>query len=455
MTSDRDPFEVLAALFLPEERSTAAAVDAGPRHPSDAGVRPAAHASNGGPRSSSLSLAGAVEAPAAPERATVRPRRESLLHITAAVTGHLPVMAGLWATQFADRVGGSDGPTGLIRCERELVHAEILRAGGRHVGLRQGEDLHQWLARAARLVRRWVLCIPSSAEPGAALHPGFTDAVLLTSADEAAVAAARGVVEAIGAAARAQGRPCCLGMVIVGAPPERVQWMADELGSQAPRGVDLPLHGAIQRMDRVESSERYGFEAPSPPQIPDLLRVLEEAAHQAVDRLGGDGVDGGRRPPRAPMTPSAPSTAPSAPEATPIAAPAPAAAPSLPHALAAHVPGLTAVDLRCPVAPEVELATDASGRLHLVARAGAAESLRAARRWAEVNAPLLRRAFPLLGAGPLRLVERLVTADAVAVESLHGCGVALDLLIESKVGASTCWHCVPLNAAALSPEATS
>jgi len=445
------------------------------------------------------------------------------MRITAAVTGHLPVMSGLWATQFADRVGAADGPTGLIRCERELVHVEIMRGGGRHIGLRQGEDLIPWLRRAARLVRRWVVCIPTSAEPQTVLDSGFADAVLLTSADEAAVAAAQRVIESIGTAAANLGLPCALGVVVVGAPPERVQWMANELGAHSPRSVDLPLAGAIQRMDRVESSERYGFEAVVPPSTADLLRTLESAAHEAVERMHGDGVDMDRRPPmrrvgRPPAT--ATETEPRAHEARAAAqsreaealalaraAEPPVAAPTLDATVArpaAHAPpappvdraaafergtpfvaprpadlspliaGLAALDMRCPSAPAVELAHDRAGRLHLVTAVEHLAALAGARRWAELNAPLLVRAFPALASssgavgtggrlGPI--VERVVTLDATQVESLHGGGMALDLLVEFRVlvgsgngamadaarngghGASQ-WRHVPLNAAA-------
>lgn len=461
MSDDRDPYQVLATLFLGNGASEAHSVH-------DARLAPRSEASRAsatlvGARSSSLSLS-------APNQSSTQ---APLLRITAAVTGHLPVMAGLWATQFADRVGASDGPTGLIRCERELVHAEILRGGGRHVGVRHGEELSSWLSRAARLVRRWVVGIPTSAEAATVLDPRFANVVLLTSADEAAVAAARAVIASIGDAAQARGAPCALGMVIVGAPPERVQWMADELGAAAPRGVDLPLHGAIQRMDRVESSERYGFEAPTATRIEEILQALESGASDAVDRFAGDGVDGGRTPPRRAASAAtksaavgpAPVDSPRNPTAEPeiAAARSTSAAPSVAHPMSTHgtpptsalpqdlaplIPTLRTASLRCPLASAVELAVDSRGGLHLIAPAPACSSLRTARHWAEVNSELLRRALPALSAAPLRIVERVVSSDATAVEALHGLGIALDLVVESRIGADAHWHHLPLNAAA-------
>lgn len=508
----QDPYDALAAIFLGDgATSPPDALPIRNDRPARQGAFPAVAATTGasgvglrpprgapGMRSSSLSIGD-------------RPRA-SLLRVTAAVTGHLPVMAGLWATQFADRVGAVDGPTGLIRCECELIHAEILRSGGRHIGLHQGESFEAWLARAARLVRRWIICLPDSGDPADALDPAFAERVLLTSADEAAVAAARRVVAMISDALTERGATASLGVVVVGAPPDRVSWMVDELASAHHGSLDLPLATAIRRMDRVDSSERYGFEVAAPPAPSALLRILELAAESAVDRLGDGVMQESRRPPsmkprhatampddatasREPsgslsaaldheaeiavpsMTPSAPAIEAERPASVAVPA-APAVAlpeapmPSISAAvaatestgattertiatpsvdLAARLIGLSSLAMRCPVAPGVELACDAGGRLHLVAPLSAAASLRSARAWAVTNEVLLRRAFPAMSAAPSfadQIVERIVTDDAVAVESLHGSGVALDLLIESRLGSSTAFHHVPLNALA-------
>lgn len=500
--SPRDPYDTLASIFLGTDADRAPSGD-GPV----AGT--AAAGSNGGSsadiRSSSLSLAEADGRNAAmhrqgDDRAARVDRCEradrsgranradrtdhsgrisggGLVRVTAAVTGHLPVMAGLWATQFADRVGTSDGPTGLIRCERELVQVEILRGGGRHIGLRQGESLESWLRRAARVVRRWVLCLPLDEDPATVLDPGFADATLLTSADEAAVAAARSVIESIGVAAARLGTTRSLGVIVCGAPPERARWLADQLAAQALQGVDVPLAGSIQRMDRVESSERYGFEAPEAPRAADLLRLLESAASDAVERLHGEGVDMDRLPPRRPAAPSRSDPQPAGPHAdAPFAG---ALEPALPESVAPVIPGLIPLGMRCPVVSEVELACDSEGRLHLVTSLERMTALAGARRWAEVNAPLLARAFPALrgfgersepaqgssppvGPAPRReIVERVVTLDATLVETLHGGGLALDLLVPLRMVAgvpqqglarsgttAVHWHHVPLNAAA-------
>lgn len=486
----QDPYDALAAIFLGnghgEERERTP--------PRDAGIAAsAAAAPRQRPHSSSLSIGD-------------RPQ-PSLLRVTAAITGHLPVMAGLWATQFADRVGSVDGATCLIRCERELIQAEILRSGGRQIGVHHGESFEQWLERAAQLIRRWVICLPAQCDPQEALDEGFAERVLLTSADEAAVAAAQRVVDAVAAAARSAGRIVSLGVVVVGAPGERVGWMVDQLGSQAHGSVDLPLAASIARMDRVESAERHAFEVEQAPRPSEVLRLLEQAASRAIDRFADEVIDDRRRPPRAartelpppepvvegsgsraaaarvvaaasadPVTVAAPVVT-----ASPVMIPSPVApaapmasssagATAMPEAstakaapsmdtptllLARHIGGVTALDLQCPLASAVELAVDALGRLHLIVPLEQSVALRAARAWANTNQELLRRAFPQLGRtfggdGPesLTIVERVVTRDAAAVESLHGSGLALDLLVEVRLGASISLHHVPLNARA-------
>jgi len=471
----QDPYDALAAIFLgdPPPTETGAVTSTPRRHEAAAGSRSS--------RSSSLSLG-------------ERPRA-SLLRVTAAVTGHLPVMAGLWATQFADRVGAVDGPTGLIRCERELVHAEILRSGGRHIGLRQEESFDAWLARAVRLVRRWIICLPDNGDPAQLFDRGFADRVLLTSADEAAVAAAQRVISWISAAAGANGTSAALGLVVVGAPPERVSWMLDELAMAHRGALDLPLAGTIQRMDRVDSSERYGFDVTTAPSVESLLRIMEEAAERAVDRLDDGTMHEARRPPSASARrePRAVaeaqrddcSTKPAEPvvwrEATasladalehhaevvvpsvgrrhaaaPVAAPG-SACDAVPGSapvtdLTPHLTGLASLTMRCPSARAVELASDPLGRLHLVVAHADMSSLRTARAWAITNEELLLRAFPALASSGApfadRIVDRIVTLDAAAVESLYGAGMALDLLVEVRLGASTAFHHVPLNALA-------
>ena len=53
------------------------------------------------------------------------PREAQLITL---LVGNVPVMAGLWTTQYADEVGRHHGPTALVRYERDEVTVELLRA---------------------------------------------------------------------------------------------------------------------------------------------------------------------------------------------------------------------------------------------------------------------------------------------------------------------------------------
>ncbi|MDC0429035.1 hypothetical protein OAL71_00500, partial [Phycisphaerales bacterium] len=94
MDAARDPFDELTALFLSDDPSPGTA-------PSD--LKP--HRS------------GQADDPVQPDSA--RPR------LTIAICGHLPVMAGLWVTQYADRIAEKSGPTGLVRLEGGRCSIEI------------------------------------------------------------------------------------------------------------------------------------------------------------------------------------------------------------------------------------------------------------------------------------------------------------------------------------------
>ena len=95
------------------------------------------------------------------------------------------------------------------------------------------------------------------------------------------------------------------------------------------------------------------------------------------------------------MTASAPSAALGADTGAAVATPGPASIDRpLPSTL---VDGLTGLDLPCPVARGVELASDGSGTLHLLAwwEDGAPAALLKARVWAGINLPLLARLGPI------------------------------------------------------------
>lgn len=224
MDAARDPFEELTDLFLSDD--------------------PVLDASEG-----------ASLATATPEGVVA----SATSKLTIAICGHLPVMAGLWVTQFADRVAEEHGPTGLVRLEGGRCSIEIFRASGR-VERPEGLDLATAAGRVAEVVRRWVVCVDDR-DAAEAVRAGADEVVILTAAEQPAVIEAYRLAK--GAAARvAAEHPLDLGLVVVGADEARAGGAADVLAEAASRHLDrpLPVVATVRRLDVVEGSQRIMFE---------------------------------------------------------------------------------------------------------------------------------------------------------------------------------------------------
>jgi hypothetical protein len=135
-------------------------------------------------------------------------------------------------------------------------------------------------------------------------------------------------------------------------------------------------------------------------------------------------------------------------------APAPTDAPSAQspesQSLARHLECLEPLASKCPYAPEVELAVDPEGRLHLIARASndpglTLGALTTAKSWAEAHASLMTMAHPRLRTASA--VCHLMTDAPKSVRRLGDSDLKLHLLTapagtrENDAG----WVCVELN----------
>jgi hypothetical protein len=224
MDAARDPFEELTDLFLSDDP----VLDAPEREPLPA------------------TASATVASPAEPK-------------LTIAICGHLPVMAGLWVTQYADRVAEEHGPTGLVRLEGGRCSIEIFRASSR-VERPEGVDLATAAGRVADEIRRWVVCVDDR-DAAEAVRAGADEVVILTAAEQPAVIEAYRLAK--GAAARvAAEQPLDLGLVVVGADEDRAGGAADVLSEAANRHLDrpLPVVAMVRRLDVVEGSQRIMFE---------------------------------------------------------------------------------------------------------------------------------------------------------------------------------------------------
>ena len=210
--------------------------------------------------------------------------------VTTVLVGNLPVMAGLWTTQFADAVARIAGPTALVRFERDDVTIELLRADGRQVPPAGPAAVSRWLPRAASTVRRWLICVPAETSPAEVLAAG-QEILLMTGADEAAITGAYLRLKYLGDEGVHAGTPIeRVGLVIVGATAEQAAHAAARLGDAARKflGVDVETVACLPRIERVESSARATYPAEECPPIAQFTRELESARVGASHRFDAD-----------------------------------------------------------------------------------------------------------------------------------------------------------------------
>jgi hypothetical protein len=187
-------------------------------------------------------------------RARIDPMR-----ITVAVCGNLPVMAGIWVTQYADLEAAKCGPTVLVRLDGGRCSFELLRPEHDPARL-DGEPMSHAARSMAADIRRWIICVDDR-DAAAAVRAGADELVVLTSADQLALVEAYRLVKS--ARARAMSPDTLdLGVVIAGANEQMSTRAASVLEDMAARhlGAPLPIIAMVRRLDVVEHSRRIAFE---------------------------------------------------------------------------------------------------------------------------------------------------------------------------------------------------
>ncbi len=388
--------------------------------------------------------------------------------VIVALVGNLPVMAGLWTTQLADEIARHGGPTALVRFERGEVTVELLRADGRQLPPPAQDAVARWLPRGAAMARRWVVCVPAETPPAEVLASGG-ELVLLTGADEAAVVHAYHRLKHLADEATHRGEPLTrVGLVVVGAPQDRVDAVAAKLTDAARSflGLELAVVSALPKLERVQSSARVSYPSAETPPFEEFMQGLVKARAEASQRFEGSPSNGTHTSTGEPQvstsssdgnvhmtTPSFATVEPvssgtAAPRAARAAAAVVAAVPVLPpQKLVPFLRSLRPLGISCPTVPDVELALDEAGRLQIVGRADQLARVRAAHTWAHQHQQLLALAFPELNR-QFTVLERLLLNDAREAISLHGTGVLLDLLVQVETPSGPVHTVVALNDAA-------
>ena len=241
MDPDRKAFEELTALFTTEDGSAAFDV----MHDEDGATE----------------LSG-TESPASESPATESTFSEpsaSEIQITVAICGHLPVMAGLWVTQYADRIGERCGSTGLLRLEGGRCSLELFRTPKSRARVEQGSSLIESIQTVGEGITRWIVCV-DDVDSAEAIRAGAHEVVVLTGADKPAVLAAYRIAK-MAAARVSVDASLELGLVVVGAGEQRTRAVGEVLATAATEYMDRPLEvvESIHRMDVVESARRLLF----------------------------------------------------------------------------------------------------------------------------------------------------------------------------------------------------
>jgi len=402
------------------------------------------------------------------------------------LVGHLPVLSGLWLSQFADREARERGAVCMLRIDADAVQLELFVANGRRPAIRPQATLAEALRAVAPTVSAW-LVVPRHSE-SIDVPADATEIVVLTGADDPAVVAAytlvKKCVESMTTRASLRGLPRArprISVAVLGATEEECASVGQKLDktTRAFLEVDLPVRGGLQRVSPVEGAFRGTFDAHAP-LVDDVFAMIRAAeAAGAVDETRaepsqrGDRTDRGERftarrervaPRRALVEPSpipfhrgvpmqsipvAPRAARTAPEAATATAPAPAARPAvvaslppepvtpvrartvageLPQQLVPELSGLTPLAIRAPRDKAIELALDGEGRLHVVGRAGDVGAMLRVVGWAREHHELLSLAEPRLAhAEP---VIDLVVSDLRDARAIDGATVHVLTLVE-------------------------
>jgi hypothetical protein len=367
--------------------------------------------------------------------------------VEAVITGHLPVRGAVWVRAYASAVSRGEGrPIALVRVTGDRTTVELV---GSSVETDAVSDTELAIQAVSSATEHWLLHFDEIDQAGMLRERGFDRVTVLSGADEPAVVSAYRLLKTLSddrGDAIAEGA-LDVGISIVGSGHDETARATDRIGIAAKRflSMDLSARRAVPKIETATVSMIGDVDRRCEPSglLETIAACVADAREPAVDRETARRVasvlDSGRPGPAVETSAAASvlgdehvrtgrvadgSAAgvvrPAARRAFDRAdSPAETALTSdrpLPSTLVA---GLTGLDLPCPVADGVEIATDGEGGLHLLAwwDGDAAGRLMKARVWAGINLPLLARLAPLDAS------KRRATLHAVC----DSVGVAADL----------------------------
>lgn len=368
--------------------------------------------------------------------------------------GHLPVLASAWVTQYAKHAADSlQQQVALIRVQAGHASIELIlpRTAPARTHSRVGQappsadaTFEGALAQAQREAALILVRVDEPAENELLQLPMLDGVTLLTGADDAAVVASYRAIKHLSQHLNSQGREhCSLRLAIMGAEQDR----ADEAESKLRAAADMFLSCRIEPASKVAKIGACSTVTlhRSPTSLPLAQLLASIGAPQQASA-----VQHAPAAPAAVEPAAAAATTDSTPEAhSPAVTQATAAVVSSASSL---IENLRLIDIKCPAAAGVELATDSVGGLHLVSvcdaeHPDAGARLLAAASWASDHATLLARAFPelkLVGADFTPTLH-VLSANAKSLRVFLDTAIRAHVIVSTTVGGHAVRIAHPLN----------
>lgn len=369
------------------------------------------------------------------------PRAEGAAPIEGLLVGHLPVLASPWVVQYARDIAAKAG--GWVALLRLRTDSTVLELIGEHApSVAEGAaGLEEAIGLAASHAAAWLIRAEGEAE--ALLGEACDRLTLLTGADEAAVVSAYRSLKALDGPGAKRAR-----IAILGSTPARMEEVSGKLSHAARTflGRELEIVACSGKIGGACAKTLYAGEPSADPRrVIEIIRRggVAAGAEKAIPRPASRGGEDGSPPPAGP-SPTIRLASGARPEREEVV-------PSVPS-LAARIPTLEAMSVRCPRCPEVELGIGADGRLHVLARATrgrlgeAVRGLMAAGAWAREHASILRMTGGAArGLGDGAPAMHVFTDDPSGARSLLDADVRIHILAPVEVEGRVGWYCSPLN----------
>jgi hypothetical protein len=384
--------------------------------------------------------------------------------------GHLPVRATLWARQYAcHRAQETGESTALIRAASGSMAVDLIGdAPKMDSALSLGDALGRVCVHADRVILR----VDESCEPELLDRDEVDEITILTGADEAAVVASYRLIKALDVTLAerfgVEDGPQ-IRVAVMGARREQAIDACTKLQNAVETFIERQVEIVMGsgRIDATATTSMYRDTVShrGSAVLDGLLRagrgleedeeigegLIEESNEEVVGvEFPASGVS-------VPVPKVQSEAQPKRAENEPALMPQRQAteSPRIREGLCAMIPGLRAIEARCPKAPGVELGVDEDGRLHLLVcdedTRDAMNRLLAAQVWARNNLGLLIRAEGSLSAPSADRDEdtdaamHLISPDPAGVREIYDTSVRVYSLARVRVGNVIAQVATPIN----------